>query len=130
MITRQTLPASPVRENVQGVDVRRVNPPGMLKGKGLGALFPVLGFLARLVWILVKDAPRYDVVIVSGAKIMPLVVVPLCWLLRKKCVIRAESYFELHETISTESMRTMGSPERQVAVQLAGERAQPGVAQS
>jgi glycosyltransferase involved in cell wall biosynthesis len=61
------------------------------------------------VWILLKDALRYDVVIVSGAKIMPLVVVPLCWLLRKKCVIRAESYFELRETISTESMRIMGS---------------------
>jgi len=38
-----------------------------------------------------------------------LVVVPVCALLRKKCIIRAESYFELHETISTESMRTMGS---------------------
>jgi glycosyltransferase involved in cell wall biosynthesis len=109
VITRQTLPPSPARENVQGVDVRRVNPPGMLKGKGFGALFPVLGFLLRLTWILLKDAHRYDVVIVSGAKLMPLVVVPLCALLRKKCVIRAESYFELHETISTESMRTMGS---------------------
>jgi glycosyltransferase involved in cell wall biosynthesis len=109
VITRQTLPASAARENVQGVEVRRVNPAGMLKGKGFAALLPVLGFLARLVWILLKDASRYDIVVVSGAKIMPLVVVPLCALLRKKCVIRAESYFELHETISTESMRTMGS---------------------
>jgi glycosyltransferase involved in cell wall biosynthesis len=109
VITRQTIPASLPRENVNGVDVRRVNPAGMLKGKGFRALVPVLGFLARLIWILIKDAPRYDVVVVSGAKIMPLVVIPLCALLRKKCVIRAESYFELHETISTESMRTMGS---------------------
>jgi glycosyltransferase involved in cell wall biosynthesis len=109
VITRQTLPASAARENIQGVDVRRINPPGMLKGKGFGAVLPVLGFMARLVWILIKDAPRYDVVVVSGAKIMPLVVIPLCTLLRKKCVLRVESYFELHETISTESMRTMGS---------------------
>jgi glycosyltransferase involved in cell wall biosynthesis len=109
VITRQTIPASPARENVNGVEVRRVNPAGMLKGKGFAALFPVLEFLAKLIWILLKEAPRYDVVIVSGAKIMPLVVVPLCALLRKKCIIRAESYFELHETISTESMRSMGS---------------------
>jgi len=109
VITRQTLPASPARENIQGVEVRRINPPGMLKGKGFGAILPVLGFMARLVWILLKEAPRYDVVLVSGAKIMPLVVIPLCALLRKKCVLRVESYFELHETISTESMRTMGS---------------------
>jgi glycosyltransferase involved in cell wall biosynthesis len=109
VITRQTIPASASRENIQGVEVRRINPAGMLKGKGFGAIVPVLGFLLRLIWILLKDAPRYDVVLVSGAKIMPLVVIPLCALLRKKCVIRAESYFELHETISTESMRTMGS---------------------
>jgi glycosyltransferase involved in cell wall biosynthesis len=109
VVTRQTLPASPARENLQGVDVRRVDPPGMLKGKGLGAIAPVLGFMARLLFILIKDAVRYDIVVVSGAKIMPLVVVPLCALLRKKCVVRVESYFELHETISTESMRTMGT---------------------
>jgi glycosyltransferase involved in cell wall biosynthesis len=109
VITRQTLPASPTRENIQGVEVRRINPPGMLKGKGFGALLPVLSFMARLTWILIRDASRYDVVLVSGAKIMPLVVIPLCALLRKKCVLRVESYFELHETISTESMRTMGS---------------------
>jgi len=109
VITRQTLPASPARENIQGVAVRRINPAGMLKGKGFGAILPVLGFMVRLAWILIKDAARYDVVVVSGAKIMPLVVIPLCALLRKKCVLRVESYFELHETISTESMRTMGS---------------------
>ena len=109
VITRQTIPASPSRENVDGVNVRRINPPGMLKGKGFGAIIPVLGFMARLVWILLRDARRYDVLLVSGAKIMPLVVIPLCALLRKKCVLRVESYFELHETISTESMRSMGS---------------------
>jgi glycosyltransferase involved in cell wall biosynthesis len=109
VITRQTLPASTGRETIEGVDVRRINPPGMLKGKGFGAILPVLGFLIRLTWILLRDASRYDIVLVSGAKIMPLVVIPLCALLRKKCVVRVESYFELHETISTESMRTMGA---------------------
>lgn len=109
VITRQTLPASPARENIDGVEVHRINPPGMLKGKGFAAILPVLGFLTRLSWILIRDARRYDLLLISGAKIMPLIAVPLCILLRKRCVIRAESYFELHETISTESMRTMGS---------------------
>src|SRR5882724_9201965 len=59
VITRQTLPASPARENIQGVEVRRINPPGMLKGKGIGAILPVLSFMVRLVWILLKEAPRY-----------------------------------------------------------------------
>jgi glycosyltransferase involved in cell wall biosynthesis len=109
VVTRQTLPASASRENIEGVEVLRIDPPGMLKGKGFGAILPVLGFLVRLTGILIRDASRYDILLVSGAKIMPLVVVPLCLLLRKKCVLRVESYFELHETISTESMRTMGS---------------------
>jgi glycosyltransferase involved in cell wall biosynthesis len=107
VITRQTLPPSAPRENIAGVQVRRVKPAGMLKGKGLAAMVPVLGFLVRLSWILLTEARRYDVVLVSGAKIMPLVVIPICTILRKKCVIRVESYFELHETISTESLRTM-----------------------
>src|ERR1700736_331985 len=47
VITRQTLPASAARENIQGVDVRRINPPGVLKGRGFGAILPVLGFMAR-----------------------------------------------------------------------------------
>src|SRR3569833_2058581 len=108
-ITRQTIPPSPARENVNGVEVRRLRPGGMLKGKGFAALFPVAVFLLKLVGILIKDTFRYDVGMGSGAKIMPLVVVPVCALLRKKCIIRAESYFELHETISTVSLRTMGS---------------------
>src|ERR1700753_1324717 len=78
VITRQTLPASPERETIQGVNVRRVNPPGMLKGKGFGGVAPVHRFLVRVALILLKDAPRYDVIVVSGAKIMPLVVIPLC----------------------------------------------------
>src|ERR1700744_3777420 len=109
VITRQTVPPSPRREVVGDVAVRRIAPPGLLKGKEFAAIMPLLGFLARLFWILLSEARRYDVVIVSGAKVMPLVVIPLCALLRKKCILRVESYFELHETISTESMRTMGS---------------------
>lgn len=110
VITRQTIPPSPADEILQGgVRVRRVNPAGMLKGKGFGALLPVLGFMLRLFWILIREVSRYDVIVVSGAKIMPLIVVPLCHLFRKRCVVRAESYFELHETISSESMQTMGA---------------------
>lgn len=109
VITRQTVPPSPSREVVQDVAVRRIEPAGLLKGKGLRAIAPLLGYLARLIWILISEARRYDIIIVSGAKVMPLVVIPLCAVLRKKCILRVESYFELHETISTESLRTMGA---------------------
>jgi glycosyltransferase involved in cell wall biosynthesis len=109
VITRQTIPPSRSEEVVEDVLVRRIDPAGILKGKGLAAITPLLGFLARLAWILLSEARRYDIVIVSGAKVMPLVVIPLCGLLRKKCILRVESYFELHESISSESLQTMGS---------------------
>ncbi len=109
VITRQTVPPCARAETLHGVQVRRIDPPGLLKGKGLRAIVPLLGFLGRLSSILLRDARRYDVVIVSGVKIMPLLVVPICKLLGKKSILRVESYFELHETISSESLGTMGA---------------------
>jgi glycosyltransferase involved in cell wall biosynthesis len=109
VITRQTVPPCAAEETLQDVEVRRINPPGLLKRKGMPAIAPLLTFHGRLFWLLLKDARRYDVVIVSGVKFMPFIVVPLCALLGKKCILRVESYFELHEAISTESLQTMGS---------------------
>jgi len=109
VITRQTMPSSAARERIGQVTVRRINPPGVLKGQGWRAAWPLLRFLAHLSWILLWQARRYRIIIISGVKIMPLIAVPLARLLGKRCVLRAESYFELHEMISAESLNTMGS---------------------
>ncbi|MBV8806462.1 MAG: hypothetical protein JO042_15505, partial [Sinobacteraceae bacterium] len=55
VITRQTIPPSAPREALEGVLIRRINPPGTLKGRGLGAVVPLLGYLFRLTWILVTQ---------------------------------------------------------------------------
>jgi glycosyltransferase involved in cell wall biosynthesis len=109
VITRQTLPRVAPSERIGGVVVRRIEPAGMLKGKGWRAVFPLFAYLIRLGKLLLFEASRYDVIIVSGAKVMPLVVVPICWLTHKQCIVRAESFFELHEPVSTESLRSMNS---------------------
>jgi glycosyltransferase involved in cell wall biosynthesis len=109
VITRQTKPPAPVSETIGSVRVRRIPPAGILKGKGWRAVGPLLAFLARLSFILLKEARRYDVLIVSGVKIIPLVVVPVCLLTGKKCIVRAESFFELHEAVSTESLGSMNA---------------------
>jgi glycosyltransferase involved in cell wall biosynthesis len=57
--------------------------------------------------MLVRDRNKFDVLIVSGVKIIPLVVVPLCLIMRKKCILRVESFFELHEAVSAESLQSM-----------------------
>ncbi|MGH8328332.1 MAG: glycosyltransferase, partial [Steroidobacteraceae bacterium] len=108
VIARQTRPPSPRYTRNAGVSVRRIRPAGRLKGAGWRALPPMAAFLARLVWLLTSEARRYDVVVLSGMKTMPVAVVPVCRALGKACVIRLESPFELLEPIAAESLGRMG----------------------
>jgi glycosyltransferase involved in cell wall biosynthesis len=107
VITRQTEPPAPVSEMIGSVHVRRIAPAGILKGKGWRAVVPLASYLLRLLTLLLKERGRFDVLIVSGVKIIPLVVVPVCLLARKRCILRAESFFELHEAVSAESLQSM-----------------------
>jgi glycosyltransferase involved in cell wall biosynthesis len=107
VITRQTVPSAPVSEMVGPVHVRRIEPAGILKGKGWRAVWPLLCYLWRLLFLLLSDRKKFDVLIVSGVKIIPMVVVPLCLVTGKKCILRVESFFELHEAVSAESLQSM-----------------------
>ena len=84
-----------------------MNPPEFYKGKGWRAVVPLLSYLMRMLVLLLRESNRFDVLIVSGVKIIPLAVVPVCLITGKKCILRAESFFELHEAVSAESMQTM-----------------------
>jgi len=108
VITRQSEPLSPDAELIGAVPVRRFRPAGNLKGKAWRAVLPILGYLLRLTVLLLKEHRHYDIVIVSGAKLMPMIVVPVCHLMGKKCIVRVESFFELKEAVSAESLRDMG----------------------
>jgi glycosyltransferase involved in cell wall biosynthesis len=108
VITRQSIPPSASSETIGRVKVRRFAPAGNLKGKAWRAVLPILGYLLRLLVVLLKEFRSYDVIIVSGAKLMPMIVVPVCHLTRRKCIVRVESFFELKEAVSAESVRSMG----------------------
>jgi glycosyltransferase involved in cell wall biosynthesis len=107
VITRQVIPAAPVREVMGKVTVQRIPPAGRLKGTGWRAFPLIVGQLLRLSAATIARASTFDVAIVSGMKIIPLVVVPMCRLLAKKCIVRVESPFELREPISSESLSVM-----------------------
>ncbi|MFL6604126.1 MAG: glycosyltransferase family 4 protein [Steroidobacteraceae bacterium] len=108
VITRQPSPPVLPEETIGCVRVRRIRPGGQMKGIGWRALPAVLSYLWRLALILLSESGRYDVVIVSGLKIIPLAAIPVCRLLGKRCIIRIESTFELAEPLSAESLRSMG----------------------
>jgi glycosyltransferase involved in cell wall biosynthesis len=112
VITRQTVPPSPAAETIGTVSVRRIPPSGQIKGAGWQAIVRMLGYLSRLTRLLVSERSQYDLVIVSGMKIIPLVAVPVCRLIGKRCVVRVESTFELQEPLSAKSrgeMRLLGA---------------------
>ncbi len=109
VITRQTLPHCAALEQAGKLRVRRIGPGGLMKGAGWRAVPAMFAYLVRLVTLLIAAHGRYDVVIISGMKTIPLAAVPVCKLLGKKSVIRLESPFEIAEPISAESLATMGS---------------------
>lgn len=108
IVTRQLRPAIRRHDAFGRVRVRRIRPAGRLKGAGWRALPLMVLYLARLAVLLASEARRYDIIVVSSMKIMPLIVVPLCRLLGKRCVVRIESPFELVEPIAAESLTSMG----------------------
>jgi glycosyltransferase involved in cell wall biosynthesis len=109
VITRQTLPHSASSEHIGQLKVRRIRPAGRMKGVGWRAFPAMLGFIARLAVVLASEARRYDVVIISGMKTIPLAAIPVCRLFGKKCAIRIESPFEIAEPISAESLDLMNN---------------------
>jgi glycosyltransferase involved in cell wall biosynthesis len=107
VMTRQVLPQSPAHELVERVQVRRIDPPGRMKGAGWRAFPAMLAFIARLAIALIAERRNYDLVVVSGMKTIPITAIPVCRLLRKPCVVRVESPFEMVEPISAESLDMM-----------------------
>lgn len=94
-------------EQAGNVSIKRISPVGRLKGKGWKAIFPILLILITMSWILLKSMNRYDIIFVSGLKILSIPAIAAKLLLRKKCVIRIASPIEIWEPISYESLNKM-----------------------
>jgi glycosyltransferase involved in cell wall biosynthesis len=118
VITRQPVPKAPDFERVGEIAIRRVPPSGQFKGKAWKAIGPLLLFIIRIVRLLWKDRDRYDIILSSGLKILPIPAVLVSWLLRKKCIVKVESSMELLEDISPESLRRMSWFERAVLLKV------------
>lgn len=107
VVTRQTAPPAEARETVDGLPVIRVPPGGQLKGRGWRAIVPLMRFLLQTFRILLRERKNFDVTLVSGIKILPLVAVAAGGLFGKGCVIRPESSIEFAEAISDMSRKQM-----------------------
>ncbi|GBE10234.1 glycogen synthase [bacterium BMS3Abin12] len=110
VLTRKMDPTSPAHEVFKNVPIRRIPPVGILKGKGWNALVPLLSLLVRVTYLLLRHAKRYDILMVSGVRVLSIPAVLVSKVLHKPCVIRSGSPIELQEAISTESLKKMGFP--------------------
>jgi glycosyltransferase involved in cell wall biosynthesis len=107
VITRQSDPPAQTREVVDRVAVIRVPPGGQFTGKGWHALIPLVLFLGRVFWRLVKEHRHYDIMLISGLKMLPIPATVVSILLNKRLVIRPESPIELWQDFSAKSMQRM-----------------------
>jgi hypothetical protein len=110
VITRKAEPEALEIERFGGLIVKRISPSGVLKGKGWKAIIPLLSLLIRTAYLLIKERKNYDLLLVSGAKVLSIPAVLVSKSIRKHCVIKVESPVELREDISKESLEKMKIP--------------------
>ena len=108
VVARQTYPPAAEREVVGSMKVIRVAPGGLLSGQGWQAVWPLVVFLWNLFATLIRERQTYDLLLVSGLKVLPLPTILISRLLGKFCVIRSESPIELWQELSEESLARMG----------------------
>jgi glycosyltransferase involved in cell wall biosynthesis len=118
VLTRRAEPGFKREEMLGSVRVVRFSPFGEIRGVGLIAA-PRLGLLLlKMIWRLVCDAGRYDVVLVSGFNFMPMSAIIAAVLTRKPVVVRPESPLEVSEPLGTQSRKKMALSEKSRVVRI------------
>jgi len=107
LIIRHTELAPTDSERFGNLLVRWIPPAGLWKGKGWKAVGPMLLFLARVFYLLVKNARHYDIIVVCGSRILPYPVKLASTILGKKWILRFLSPTELTEEITPQSLDRM-----------------------
>lgn len=85
-----------------------IPPAPVPKGTGWAALGPNLRYIARTFQHLIRARREYDVLIVSGFKQLGVPVALLARILRKPCLLRIDSAWDLDDELSPESNARIG----------------------
>jgi glycosyltransferase involved in cell wall biosynthesis len=118
VLTRRVNRGYLAAETLGSVPVTRLTPFGEIKGVGIRAA-PRLGLLlGKMIWRLLRDSEKYDIVLVSGFNFMPFSAVFAGALTGKACVVRPESPLEVAEPLGAASRLKMGLSERSITVRF------------
>jgi glycosyltransferase involved in cell wall biosynthesis len=116
--TRRNFDSSASRDTIEGIEVTRLDPTGLLKGAGWAAVVPTFAFLGRLLIYLVRSRRRYDLVLVQGVKGILIPAVFASRMLGKSCVVKVDAVAELEQELTPESLQRMGLSERSITVRV------------
>jgi glycosyltransferase involved in cell wall biosynthesis/O-antigen/teichoic acid export membrane protein len=116
--TRRNFAASGSSEEIAGIGITRLPPPGLFKGKGWHAVPPTLWFLAMLFLHLVRRREDYEVILVQGVKAVLIPTLLAARLLGKRCIVKVDAVAELEQELTPESLALMKLREGATIVRL------------
>ena len=108
VVTRRNFAESSRRETIDGIDITRLPPTGLLKGKGWAAIPRTLHFLVGLFWHLIRHRAEYDVLFVQGVKGVLIPTFAATAVCRKAYVVKIDAMAELEHALTPESLARMG----------------------
>jgi glycosyltransferase involved in cell wall biosynthesis len=109
VLTRRVFAATPRGAAEEaGIPVIRLEPPGLLKGRGWSAIWPTLRFLSAVLFTVVRHRERFDIFLVHGVKGILLPTLLAARVLRKRCVVKVDAIEELEHGIARDSVARMG----------------------
>lgn len=103
-----TAAAAATADGAECIRTRYVPPAPVPKGMGWAALGPNVRYIARTFGHLIHARREYDVLIVSGFKQLGLPIALLARILRKPCLVRIDSAWDLDDELSPESNARIG----------------------
>lgn len=108
VVTRRNFDVSARHEVIDGVDITRLSPTGLLKGRGWAAIPRTLYFFAGLFANLVRHRAAYDVLLVQGVKGILIPIFAATALGRRPYVVKIDAMSELEHALTPESLARMG----------------------
>jgi glycosyltransferase involved in cell wall biosynthesis len=97
----------PHLSNIENFYMKRIPPGGTFKGHGWNALIPMVEYIIRMIILLIKHNKSYDIIMISGFKILSFPAILVAILTNKKSILKIESPEELTTEVSEESLNTM-----------------------
>lgn len=108
VVTRRNFAGSSRHEAIDGIDITRLPPTGLLKGRGWAAIPRTLYFLIGLFWHLIRHRAEYDVLFVQGVKGVLIPTFAATALCGKRYVVKIDAMAELEHALTPESLARMG----------------------